>query len=195
MLRSGRLISMQTSLGCSSRRSSRPLTQTMASSASRWPTSVMVRGNTHTSMDDTRSSRTKVAISSPRLVYLRTTPVTTPPTQRTSPSLAALAELGDGGVDVAGEGRLHALERVVAQVEPEHLLLERQPHRLGELLVGDRDPGVVEDRLAAAARGHRTGSSPPGRPPAGGPGCGRRSARRPGTGPGGDGPGRRRHRP
>ena len=39
---------------------------------------------------------------------------------------------------------------MVADVEAEHLLLERQPLRLVELGVGDRDPGVVEDRLVAA---------------------------------------------
>ncbi len=45
----------------------------------------MVRGKTKTSIVDSRSSSTKVAISSPRLVYLRVSPVTTPPTQRSLP--------------------------------------------------------------------------------------------------------------
>ena len=63
---------------------------------------------------------------------------------------AAVPQFGDGGIDVPGEGRLHPLERVVAQVEAEHLLLERQPDPLGEVLVGDRHPGLVEHRILPA---------------------------------------------
>ncbi len=103
----GRLSSEQTILGTSSRRSSLPFTHTTTSSARRWPTSVMVRGKTKTSIDDCRSSRTNVAMSSPLLVYLRASPVTTPPTQRSllrppyQPVAAPAVAVAAGAVPVA----------------------------------------------------------------------------------------------
>ena len=112
----------------------------------------MVRGNTQTSTADTRSSRVNVAINSPRLVYLRVSPVTTPPTQRSLAVPAAFPQLGDGGVGVAGQSRFHAFQRMIAEVEPEHLLLEGQPNGFVELLGGDRHPGVVEQQFVAVAQ-------------------------------------------
>ena len=81
---------------------------------------------------------------SPRLVYLRCSPVTTPATVRIEPSSSS-RELGDRALDVAAQHRLGAHQRVVAHVEAEHLLLGAQPLRLVELDVGDRQP-VVEHR-------------------------------------------------
>ena len=65
---SGRVISIATSFGTSSRMSRRPRTQTIASSSSRIPCSAIVFGNTNTSIADSRSSSTNVAINSPRRV-------------------------------------------------------------------------------------------------------------------------------
>ena len=59
---------------------------TTASSARRGPYSAIVFGNTMTSIDVSRSSSVNVAMRSPRLVYLRASAVTTPPTVRISPS-------------------------------------------------------------------------------------------------------------
>ena len=80
---SGRLTSMQIILSWSSRLSTRPFMTTMASSASRAPIWAITLGKTNTSIEALRSSRMKVAISSPRFVYRRTRAVTTPPTVRT----------------------------------------------------------------------------------------------------------------
>ena len=64
----GRCASMHTSFTWSSLVSSRPRTTNTASSASSAPISAMTLGKTNTSIEARRSSRTKVAMSSPRLV-------------------------------------------------------------------------------------------------------------------------------
>ena len=51
------------------------------------PYSAMTRGKTNTSIEAWRSSRTKRAIRSPFFVYWRFSSVTTPPTERTEPSI------------------------------------------------------------------------------------------------------------
>ena len=152
------MISMHTSLACSSRRSSRPLTQTTVSSAEQvghlghGPGEHPHLDRRHQVLQDEGGHQLAP------LGVLADHPGDDAPDPAHLAVPGPLAQLGDGGVDVAGEGRLHPFERVVAQVEAEHLLLERQAHRLGELLVGDRDPGLVEDRLARRRPGRRTGS-------------------------------------
>ena len=78
---------MATSFGCSSRRSTRPRTTTTASFSSSAPNSAITRGKTNTSIEAWRSSRTNRAMRSPFFVYCRRSSVTTPPTDRTTPSV------------------------------------------------------------------------------------------------------------
>ncbi len=76
---------MQMILAGSSRVSRRPLSVITRSSARLGPHSVMALGKTMTSMAASRSSSTKMAMSSPLRVYLRARWVTTPATVHTSP--------------------------------------------------------------------------------------------------------------
>ena len=63
-----------------------------------------------------------------------------------------LLQIGDGALGEPGQRPLDAPQRMVAHVEPEHLLLEGQALGLGELGVGNGDPDVaVPDRTAADA--------------------------------------------
>ncbi len=146
---SNTVTSMQISLAVSSRRSTRPLTRTMASSASLWPCSSITLGNSVTSIESWRSSSTKTPIGSPFFVNLRWSPVTTPPTVSIV-ALLAPVEVGDGRVGLAAQRRLEAHQRMVRDVQPEHLLLEAQPLDLVELDVGDGDP--FGEAVAVAAR-------------------------------------------
>ena len=61
-------------------------------------------------------------------------------------SVLTLERFGDGAVDLAAQRGLDAEQRVVAHVEPEHLLLELQPLGLVELELGDGD-ALVEARI------------------------------------------------
>ena len=86
----------------------------------------------------------------------------TPPTTLTPPPpLVAgaghglgvvVAQLGQAAVGQAGQAALEPHQRVVADVEAEHLLLEGQPERLVELGVRDGDPGVGEPGRLALGR-------------------------------------------
>ena len=147
-------------LGVSSRTSSRPFTTTMASSSSRCPYCAIVFGNTITSSAAPRSSSTNVRHEVAALVYLRL--------QRGDDAadgahlaLARLAQLGERAVDVAPQRPLGAHHRVLAHVEAEHLLLEREPLRLRELGVGDLG-ALPDDRLRRRRRRpRRTGRTGP----------------------------------
>jgi hypothetical protein len=68
------------------------------------------------------------------------------PADRPQLALARVAELRERAVDVATQRALGALHRVLAHVEPEHLLLEDEPLRLRVLEVGDRDAVARTDR-------------------------------------------------
>ena len=107
-------------------------TATITSSASLWPCSVSVRGNSVTSISASRSSRLNVAIWSPRLVNRRLRPVTTPPMCTIAPS-AQVLELADRLLDLAAQRRLLAEQRVVGHVQAEHLLLGAEQFGLVEL--------------------------------------------------------------
>ena len=69
-----------------------------------------------------------------------------PATVRIAPSRAS-RELGERALDVAAQRALGAHQRVVAHVEAEHLLLEREPLALGEL-----------ERRGSARRSSNTGA-------------------------------------
>ena len=84
--------------GASSRMSSRPCTQTIASSPSSSPYCAIVFGKTITSTAAPRSSSTNVAMRSPRFVYFFGSAVTTPPTVRSSPSRISLRSLSVASV-------------------------------------------------------------------------------------------------
>src|SRR5579875_845501 len=125
----------------------------------------MTLGKTKTSIEASRSSRTKRAMSSPFLVYWRLRSVTTPPTQRTRPSAARPLIVGSpprspslsASRSSAREHRFHPPQGVIADVEPQHLLLEGEALGLVELDVGDRHPGAlpVPDVVVAFVGGHR----------------------------------------
>ena len=82
--RAGRSTVITMSFGASSLVSTRAFITTMASSSSMGPYSPMSFGKHMTSIEAFKSSRTKEHMSSPRLVNLRSSDVTTPPTRRTS---------------------------------------------------------------------------------------------------------------
>src|SRR5579875_2650366 len=84
--RSAGLTSMATSFGTSSRRSSLPLTITIASSATSCPHAAYVAGKNSTSIAPSRSSRVAAAQGLPCLVTLRCTPDRMPPIVTTWPS-------------------------------------------------------------------------------------------------------------
>ena len=65
-------------------------------------------------------------------------------------ALAAFLELGQRALDVAAQRPLRAHHRVLAHVEAEHLLLEREPLRLPELGVGDLDALLEADAAPAS---------------------------------------------
>ena len=133
------------------------------------PYSAIVFGKTKTSIAASRSSSTKVAISSPRLgVAPRRGSVTTPPTVRTwpaPPSASVRRPLDSAStqlarcvrVDEPAQRRLEAQQRMVAHVEAEHLLLEGEPLGLVELDVGDLHDGPR--RSPGRSCGRRLGSS------------------------------------
>ncbi len=131
----------------SSRRSRRPLTVTITSSSSLCPCSASVRGNTVTSIDDSRSSSTNTAIWSPFLVNLRPRLVITPPTSTSAPSSRSCRSAIDCST-LRLQRRLDPEQRVVGDVEAQHLLLVAQPVALVELDVGDR-PGARRTRRRA----------------------------------------------
>ena len=54
-------------------------------------------------------------------------------------AVVALGRLGNAAVDLAPQRRLDPQQRMVGDVQAEHLLLEAQPVALVELVVGDRD--------------------------------------------------------
>ncbi len=81
---------------------------------------------------------------SPRFVYLRASAVTTPPTVRSSPSRSSRSS-ASVHVDVAAQRPLGAHQRVVAHVEAEHLLLEREPLRLRRTRRRGSRPGSPSD--------------------------------------------------
>ena len=106
------------------------------------PWSCMTFGNTMTSIAPARSSRVNTAIRSPFFVYLRCE-VRDDAADGQRLAVVALEQRRRRAQSTARRSmRLGAHERVVAHVQPEHLLLEREPLGLVELEVGDRDPLV-----------------------------------------------------
>ncbi len=162
---------MPMSLGVSSRLSTRPFTHTTASSASLWPVlGHRLREDHH--LDGglqvlEREDRHQVALLRPLALQVGDDAAD----RRRWRRRRARASSATVHVGPRRRARLGAHQRMVAHVEAEHLLLERQPLALVELDVGDRSPARRSRRRPFGAR--RTGRTAP-RPPCAG---GRRSGR------------------
>ena len=74
-----------------------------------------------------------------------------PPTTLGGAPSSRLAQLRDRALDLGSKRALRTEERVVAHVEPEHLLLEGKPEILRVLVDGDLDALLEPDGLARGA--------------------------------------------